>query len=64
MTITLVNNGETILTGPAVDQTALPGVLINIRDLGLPLLLLRRIETGRERESDLLMRPEEAGCEG
>jgi hypothetical protein len=64
LTITLVNNGETILTGPVVDQTALHGVLIKIRDLGLLLLSLRRIETGRERESDLLMHPEEEGCEG
>ncbi len=38
LTITLVDNGETLLTGPIVDQTALHGVLIKIRDLGLPLL--------------------------
>ena len=44
LTITLVDNGETILTGPIVDQTALHGVLIKIRDLGLPLLSLVRIE--------------------
>ena len=43
-TITLVDNGETILTGPIIDQTALHGVLIKIRDLGLPLLSLARIE--------------------
>ncbi len=46
LTITLVDNGETILTGPIVDQTALHGVLIKIRDLGLPLLSLTRIEMG------------------
>jgi hypothetical protein len=44
LTITLVDNGETILSGPVVDQTALHGVLIKIRDLGLPLLSLTRIE--------------------
>ncbi|HLZ58243.1 MAG TPA: hypothetical protein VKR06_14990, partial [Ktedonosporobacter sp.] len=38
LTITLVDNGDTILSGPIVDQTALHGVLIKIRDLGLPLL--------------------------
>ncbi len=36
-----------MLTGPLVDQTALHGVLIKIRDLGLPLLSLTRTETGR-----------------
>jgi hypothetical protein len=54
LTITLVDNGETILSGPVVDQTALHGVLIKIRDLGLPLLSLTRIETGRENESNSL----------
>ena len=44
LTITLVDNGETILSGPVVDQSALHGVLIKIRDLGLPLLGLARIQ--------------------
>jgi hypothetical protein len=48
LSITLENNGEAILTGPIVDQTALHGVLIKIRDLGLPLISLARIETSRE----------------
>jgi len=52
LTITLAGSGETILTGPLVDQTALHGVLIKIRDLGLPLLSLTRIEAGREHEFD------------
>jgi len=46
LTITMVDNGETILTGPIVDQTALHGVLIKIRDLGLPLLSLTRVDPG------------------
>ena len=58
LTITIVDNGETILTGPIVDQTALHGVLIKIRDLGLPLLSLTRIGPEREKESNLLMRAE------
>lgn len=37
-------NGETILTGCLADQTALHGVLMKIRDLGLPLLEVKRIE--------------------
>lgn len=43
LTITLGDKGETILTGPVVDQTALHGILIKIRDVGLPLLALTRI---------------------
>src|SRR5439155_26487034 len=54
LTITLVDNGETILSGPIVDQTALHGVLIKIRDLGLPLLGLSRIEPERGKESNLI----------
>ncbi len=54
LTITMVDNGETILSGPVVDQTALHGVLIKIRDLGLPLLSLTCIETGRENASTSL----------
>jgi len=51
LAITLADNGDTILSGPIVDQTALHGLLIKIRDLGLPLLSLTRIETGGERDS-------------
>ena len=58
LTITLVGSGETILTGPLADQTALHGVLIKIRDLGLPLLSLVRVEPERESESNLLMHTE------
>ncbi len=35
--------GKTILSGPLKDQAALHGVLMKIRDLGLPLVSLRRI---------------------
>ena len=64
LTITLVDNGETILSGPVVDQTALHGVLIKIRDLGLPLLSLTRIEPESESESNLLMHQKEEGRYG
>ena len=33
----------TLLTGPVADQAALHGLLAKIRDLGLPLLLVRRM---------------------
>ena len=64
LTITMVHNGETMLTGPIVDQTALHGVLIKIRDLGLPLLSLTRIEPERGKESNLLMHTEAGGRDG
>jgi hypothetical protein len=38
MTITNAANGETLLAGPVMDQAALHGLLIKIRDLGLPLI--------------------------
>lgn len=40
--ITPQANDETWLTGPVVDQAALHGLLAKIRDLGLPLLLVKR----------------------
>jgi len=38
MTISNAANGQALLRGPLVDQAALHGVLIRIRDLGLPLI--------------------------
>ena len=38
LTITLEENGDTLLTGPLVDQSALHGLLKKVRDLGLPLV--------------------------
>ena len=37
LTITLDDNGDTLLTGPVIDQAALHGLLKKVRDLGLPL---------------------------
>jgi hypothetical protein len=64
LNITMVDNGETILSGPVVDQSALHGVLIKIRDLGLPLLSLTRTVTGRENESNSLVYQKEEGRGG
>ena len=36
-------NGTTVLVGPVVDQAALHGVIIRIRDLGLSLLSVSRV---------------------
>jgi hypothetical protein len=45
LTITLEDNGETLLTGPVVDQAALHGLLRKVRDLGLPLISVTRAQT-------------------
>lgn len=44
MTITLMENGETHLVGPLVDQAALHGLLRTIRDAGLELLAVHRVD--------------------
>ena len=44
-TITQQADDETLLTGPVADQAALHGLLAKIRDLGLPLLLVKRVES-------------------
>ncbi len=44
VTITLEDNGETLLTGPVEDQAALHGLLRKVRDLGMPLLSAIRVE--------------------
>jgi hypothetical protein len=38
LTITLDKDGDTLLTGPVVDQAALHGLLKKVRDLGMPLI--------------------------
>ena len=47
MTITLEENGNMLLTGPVVDQAALFGLLKKVRDLGMPLVSVNRIELGK-----------------
>ena len=46
LTITLEENGDTLLAGPVVDQAALHGLLRKVRDLGMPLLSVNRVEPG------------------
>jgi hypothetical protein len=37
-------NGETVLVGPISDQAALFGILTKVRDLGLTLIAVNRVE--------------------
>ena len=48
LTITLEDNGDTLVTGPVVDQAALHGLLKRVRDLGMPLISVNRVEPGRQ----------------
>ena len=43
LTITLEADGNTLLSGPVADQSALHGLLKKVRDLGLPLLSINPI---------------------
>ena len=44
LTITLEDNGDTLLTGPVVDQAALYGLLKKVRDVGIPLLSVIEVQ--------------------
>lgn len=45
MTFTTADNGDTLLTGPVVDQAALHGLLRKVRDLGLPLISVVQMQS-------------------
>jgi len=52
LAITLEDNGETLLTGPVVDQAALHGLLKKVRAVGMPLHAARSRYTGQAEASD------------
>lgn len=52
LTITLADNGDTLLTGPVIDQAALHGLLRKVRDLGLPLLSVNCLNPGQAETLD------------
>ena len=53
LTLTALDNGETLLTGAVVDQAALHGVLRKVRDVGLPLLSVVCVKPGQADASDV-----------
>jgi len=53
LTITLEDNGNTLLTGIVIDQAALYGYLRKVRDLGLPLLSVHSTGPGAQEPSEV-----------
>ncbi len=45
LTVMPLANGDTLLAGPVADQAALHGLLRKVRDLGMTLISVNRIET-------------------
>jgi NADPH:quinone reductase-like Zn-dependent oxidoreductase len=52
LSLTHESNGTTLLCGPVVDQSELHGLLRKVRDLGIPLLSVMRVEFGQADASD------------
>ena len=48
LTITHTTEGETVLVGSVVDQSALYGLIARLRDLGLPLMSVNPSGTNAE----------------
>jgi hypothetical protein len=51
LSITLEENGDTLLTGPVIDQAALHGLLKKVRDLGTPLVSVNRAQLNENHPS-------------
>ena len=67
LTITSLDNGETLLTGPVVDQAALHGLLRKVRDLGMSLLSINRVhpdQAGAAEVKEEMERPNQSKLGG
>ena len=53
LSITLEANGDTLLTGPVIDQAALHGLLKKVRDLGMPLVSVSSVEPEPSQQGDM-----------
>lgn len=51
LTLTQSPTGETVLTGPVADQTALHGILARIRDMGVHLMGVSVVREDESRQS-------------
>ena len=58
LAISNLKNGEAILSEEVMDQAALHGLLIKVRDLGLPLLAVSRVESGQAHPEEVITRVE------
>jgi hypothetical protein len=53
LTITLEDDGETLLTGPVVDQAALHSLLRKVRDVGMPLVSVMCVSPDQAKTPDV-----------
>jgi hypothetical protein len=53
LTLTLEEDGNTLLSGPVADQSALHGILKKIRDLGMPLLSVSFVDSDPVTKKDI-----------
>jgi hypothetical protein len=53
LTLRRADHGDTLLTGPVIDQAALHGVLRRVRDLGLPLVSVVQVDPQQANGSDI-----------
>ena len=51
--ITLEEDGDTLLTGPVIDQAGLHGLLRKVRDLGMPLISVNGVEPDQADATDV-----------
>ena len=52
MSLTRESDGTTVIQGWVVDQAALHGLLMKVRDLGLPLIAVTQVDCGIARDTD------------
>jgi len=52
LTITLEDNGDTLLAGPVIDQAALHGLLKKVRDLGMTLISVNFVNPGQAKPEE------------
>jgi hypothetical protein len=53
LTVSHASDGTSVINGPVADQSALHGLLQRVRDLGLPLISVARVEPDPDTQGDL-----------